>query len=329
MLLHTQRQRPWSRQRRPLPRRGQDAAEGLARVAPPELGIATTQDLRPICEYYDQTWPDYRFLWLSPANYAIHFGYWDRWTRNHGDALLRLNAVLASFVGIRPGARILDAGCGVGGSSIWLARRFGAMVAGITPVASQVDRARRIATEQGATDQVWFAQEDYTQTTFDDASFDVVWAVESVCHAVNKAAFYREAQRLLRPSGRLGIVEYMRTARPLPDDGEVLLQNWLSGWAIPDLATAEEHRGWAEALFSDVQVIDITSNVRRSLARLHRMALAASPIELILRDLGLRSDVQHGNWRGARDQFRALKHGLWFDAVLTATQSDRVWGQGA
>jgi len=95
------------------------------------------------------------------------------------------------------------------------------------------------------------------------------------------------------------------------------------------LATAEEHRGWAEALFSDVQVIDITSNVRRSLARLHRMALAASPIELILRDLGLRTDVQHGNWRGARDQFRALKHGLWFDAVLTATQSDRVWGQGA
>jgi len=50
-----------------------------------------------------------------------------------GDALLRLNAVLASFVGIRPGARILDAGCGVGGSSIWLARGFGAMVAGITP----------------------------------------------------------------------------------------------------------------------------------------------------------------------------------------------------
>jgi cyclopropane fatty-acyl-phospholipid synthase-like methyltransferase len=281
--------------------------------------MATAQDLRPICEYYEQTWRDYRFLWLSPSNYAIHFGYWDQLTRGHADALNRLNAVLASYIGIHPGAHILDAGCGVGGSSIWLARRFGATVTGITPVGSQVRRARRIAAEQGLADRVRFAEEDYTRTTFAGASFDVVWAVESVCHAADKAAFYREAQRLLRPGGRLGIVEYMRTPCPLPDDGEALLQNWLSGWAIPDLATAEEHRAWAQARFSEVQLIDITSNVRRSLARLHRMAVAAWPGELILRTLGLRSDTQHGNWRGARDQFRALTRGLWFDAVLTAT----------
>jgi cyclopropane fatty-acyl-phospholipid synthase-like methyltransferase len=281
--------------------------------------MATAQDLRPICEYYEQTWRDYRFLWLSPSNYAIHFGYWDQLTRGHADALNRLNAVLASYIGIHPGAHILDAGCGVGGSSIWLARRFGATVTGITPVGSQVRRARRIAAEQGLADRVRFAEEDYTRTTFAGASFDVVWAVESVCHAADKAAFYREAQRLLRPGGRLGIVEYVRTPCPLPDDGEALLQNWLSGWAIPDLATAEEHRAWAQARFSEVQLIDITSNVRRSLARLHRMAVAAWPGELILRTLGLRSDTQHGNWRGARDQFRALTRGLWFDAVLTAT----------
>jgi len=281
--------------------------------------MATAQDLRPIREYYEQTWHDYRFLWLSPSNYAIHFGYWDQVTRSHADALNRLNAVLASCIGIHPGAHILDAGCGVGGSSIWLAKRFGATVTGITPVGSQVRRARRIAAEQGVADRVRFAEEDYTRTTFADASFDVVWAVESVCHAADKAAFYREAQRLLRPGGRLGIVEYMRTSCPLPDDGEALLHNWLSGWAIPDLATAEEHRAWAQARFTEVQLIDITLNVRRSLARLHRMAVAAWPGELILRTLGLRSDTQHGNWRGARDQFRALARGLWFDAVLTAT----------
>jgi cyclopropane fatty-acyl-phospholipid synthase-like methyltransferase len=288
-------------------------------VAEPQLGRATRQDLRRIREYYEQTWHDYRFLWLSPSNYAIHFGYWDRFTRSHADALLGLNAALASWIGIRPGARILDAGCGVGGSSIWLARRFGAVVVGITPVASQVHRARRIAVEQGVADQVWFAEEDYTHTSFADASFDVIWAVESVCHAVDKQAFYREAHRLLRPGGRLGMVEYMRVARPLPDDGEALLQNWLSGWAIPDLATAEEHRGWADDMFSDVQLVDITSRVRRSLARLYRMAVAAWPVELALWGLGLRTEVQHGNWRGARDQFRALQNGLWFDAVLTAS----------
>ena len=39
----------------------------------------------------------------------------------------------------------------------------------------------------------------------------------------------------------------------------------------------------------------------------------------MLRALRVRSDTQHGNVRGARDQFRALRRGLWFDAMLTAT----------
>jgi cyclopropane fatty-acyl-phospholipid synthase-like methyltransferase len=278
------------------------------------------QDLSPIRQYYDETWADYRILWLSPSNYAIHFGYWDKQTRSHADALNRLNAVLASKIGIRSGARILDAGCGVGGSAIWLARTYAAEVVGITPVA---ERARRFASEQGVADRVRFAQEDYTNTSFFSATFDVVWAVESLCHAVDKRAFYREARRLLRPGGRLGIVEYMRTARPLPAGGEALLHSWLSGWAIPDLATRGEHEAWAKAAgFRDLSLIDITSNVRPSLARLYRMALAASPAASISRRLHLRSDAQHGNWRGARDQFRALRHELWFDAILTATTFD-------
>jgi cyclopropane fatty-acyl-phospholipid synthase-like methyltransferase len=278
------------------------------------------QDLAPIREYYDQTWRDYRFFWLSPSNYAIHFGYWDANTRHHGEALNQLNLALASRIGIRPGMRILDAGCGVGGSAIWLARTYDVEVVGITPVTSQIDRANRFAREQGLAYKVRFAEEDYTGTSFASGSFDVVWAMESVCHAADKAAFYREARRLLRPGGRLGMVEYLRKARPLPVDGEALLHSWLSGWAIPDLATADEHRAAATANgFGQIVLQDITDNVRPSLARLSRMATATGPAETILWRVGLRSPAQHGNWRGARDQFRALRRGLWFDAILTAT----------
>ena len=281
---------------------------------------STADDLSAIRAYYDETWPDYRTLWLRPSNYAIHFGYWDEGTRNHADALNRLNAALASRIGIAHRARILDAGCGVGGSAIWLARTFAARVVGITPVGSQVERARRFALQRGVSERVRFAEEDYLHTSFPDASFDIVWAVESICHAADKAAFYREARRLLRPGGRLGIVEYMRTQRPLPHGGERLLHSWLSGWAIPDIATAAEHREWAATSgFDNVVLIDITPQVRPSLARLHRMASLAWPAALMLRALGIRSVAQHGNVRGARDQFRALRDGLWFDAMLTAT----------
>lgn len=46
--------------------------------------------------YYDQTWGDYRWLWLSPRNYAIHFGYWDSQTRTYAASLLNMNKALAT-----------------------------------------------------------------------------------------------------------------------------------------------------------------------------------------------------------------------------------------
>ena len=54
------------------------------------------------------------------------------------------------------------------------------------------------------------------------------------------------------------------------------------------------------------------------------MASLAWPAALLLRALRIRSVAQHGNVRGARDQFRALRDGLWFDAMLTATATELV-----
>src|SRR5437588_8503425 len=144
--------------------------------------LSRLPDLPRIRDYYDQTWLDYRMLWLNPQNRAIHFGYWDEHTHSHAESLLNMNRVLASHLGIRSGQRILDAGCGVGGSAIWLAKTYDVEVVGITPVAGQVARARHYAQEHRVADRVSFEQQDYTHTTFSDASFDVVWAMESLCH---------------------------------------------------------------------------------------------------------------------------------------------------
>jgi tocopherol O-methyltransferase len=277
-------------------------------------------ELSRISAYYDETWLDYRMLWLRPENRAIHFGYWDEHTRSHAQSLLDMNRVLARHLGVRSGQRILDAGCGVGGSAIWLAKTYDVEVIGITPVASQVMRARRYAHEHGVADQVSFEQQDYAHTAFPDASFDVIWAMESLCHALDKPAVLAEAQRLLRPGGRLGIVEYIRTRRPHAPVGEALLRSWLSGWAIPDLATAGEWIDWMQDLgFREVRLIDITANVRPSLRRLHGLAMLTWPVASTLHSLGLRSETQHGNMRGAFDQYRALRSGLWGYALLTAT----------
>lgn len=275
--------------------------------------------LERVRRYYESTLFDYRAFWVNRGNPALHFGFWDEGTRSHADSLVNVNRVLAERARIRPGQRVLDAGCGLGGTSIWLARERQAEVVGITVVADQVRRATRRSSALGLSGSVLFEERDFTRTGLPDASFDVVWAQESVCHALDKRAFLAESHRLLRPGGRLVMAEYMRQSRPNDQSEERLMRSWLSGWAIPDLATGEEFQRWsAEVGFADVELEDCTPRVRRSHRRLHVMAALSYPGESLLNSIGLRSDVQHGNLRAARDQWRAFRRGLWFEGLLSA-----------
>ena len=282
----------------------------------------TTSSLtEAIVEYYDETWIDYRILWLNKDNLAVHFGYTDDSTRSHTDALKNMNRVLADRVRIQPGERVLDAGCGVGGSSLWLATERGAEVVGITLAARQAAMARGNALRRGVTDRVQFEVADFTATPFPDASFDVVWAVESLCHAPRKAAFYREAARLLRPGGRVVVADFVRAARPLDSTGERLLHEWLDGWAVPDIDTPGEHlEHLASAGFAEPRLDDVTTHTRPSLRRLYRMAYWTYPLALLGRVTGVRSDVQHGNVIASIRQYQALRRDAWFYSILSATK---------
>lgn len=277
--------------------------------------------LDSVATYYDETWYDYRVAWLNRNNLAFHFGYHDQTHRTHAAALENSNRILADIAAVRPGHRVLDAGCALGGSSFWLAQHRGAEVVGITVVQSQIDRARRLAERRGLADRVTFELADFTRTPFPDGSFDAVWALESLCHAPDKAAFYREAARLLRPGGRLVVAEYVRTTRRIDAPGDRLVREWLDGWMIPDLDTGDEHVGAATAAgFGDVTLRDGTHYTRPSLRRLYRMAFLAYPMGLMLHGVGLRTPAQHGNLVASLRQYQALKRNYWFYGILSATK---------
>src|SRR6266496_691167 len=133
-------------------------------------------DLARICTYYDETWLAYRTMWLNQRNLALHCGYWDKSTHSHSASLINMNRTLANYIGIHSGQRILDAGCGVGGSAILLAKTYDVEVVGITPVESQIVRENSFMRAHNVTGRVSFEQQEYTHTTFPDASFDVIWA---------------------------------------------------------------------------------------------------------------------------------------------------------
>lgn len=268
-----------------------------------------------VVRYYENTRFDYDVAWLSRENPAIHFGYYDEKARFHKDALLRLNEVMADRAGIRPGERVLDAGCGLGASALWLSRKRGARVTGITPVPGQVEQARKSAGQE----PVHFEVADFHSTPFPDESFDVVWACESLCHSPEKSRFYREAFRLLRPGGRLVIAEYMRSGRPMAKEQESLLKEWVTGWAIPDLDTAAEHEDHArQAGFRKTEIKDVTAHTRISHRNLHKQARRWWRVGQALHLLGIRNTIQHQNHKGAMRQFHALEAGAWFYALAVA-----------
>jgi tocopherol O-methyltransferase len=70
-----------------------------------------------IIEHYEFVSPYYRALWGE----HLHHGYWETGTETKEEAQLALTTLLAQAAQVRPGADILDVGCGFGGSSIYLA----------------------------------------------------------------------------------------------------------------------------------------------------------------------------------------------------------------
>ena len=272
-----------------------------------------------IIRYYEHTRFDYSSLWASQSDPALHYGYYDDLCRHHRMAVANANATLAKFAAVKHGDKVLDAGCGRGGSCFWLAEKLGARPVGVNLVPSQIEYANKEAARRGLRGQIEFRRADYTKTPFDDASFDVVWAMESLCHSPRKIDFYSEAYRLLRPGGRLVLAEYMVTENEMLPGDQKLVADWLSGWSIPSLDTEAQHADNADACgFERVDVHNWTDRMRRSSLRLYCMAVICHWLSFVLNQAGLRSDVAHANLLSARHQYEALHRGLWQYKILVA-----------
>ena len=105
--------------------------------------------------------------------------------------------------GFKGGAKVLDVGCGFGGTSRYLAKALGpdSQVTGITLSPKQVERGTELAQEQGVPN-VKFMVKDALKMDFADNSFDVVWACESGEHMPDKKAYINEMMRVLKPGGK-------------------------------------------------------------------------------------------------------------------------------
>lgn len=269
-------------------------------------------DTEAIKKYYSDTQFEYKLIWnwRIKATPALHFGFYDHKAFNHAQAVNRANEALAEWAGIERGARIVDAGCGLGHSAIWLSKHYDAKVTGITIVPKQVETIKQNLLKNPL-DGVDFLLADYLHMPFQDASFDVVWAFESVCHAAQKIDFYKEAYRVLKPGGKLVMAEYLRNGRPMAKAKEELLSEVFQKWAIPDLDTLSEHKSNAlKAGFATFRNNDVTQNVIKSYRNLRETCKRYSWLSKLLFTTGIISRVRHNNMLSSLKQADGIEQGV-------------------
>ena len=162
-----------------------------------------SNDKHRIIKHYDAISPYYRSLWGE----HLHHGYWIRGDESKEKAQLQLIEHLAQLAGVKPGSEILDIGCGLGASTLYLAKNYKAAVTGITISEVQVEMAAKAA----ATEQLdaKFLLMDAEAMHF-QKQFDLLWAVESISHFEHPTEFFASATKLLKPGGIFAITDWFR-----------------------------------------------------------------------------------------------------------------------
>ncbi|MEX2236721.1 MAG: methyltransferase domain-containing protein [Dehalococcoidia bacterium] len=181
---------------------------------------------------------------------------------------------LARMADIKPGAKVIDLGGGIGGPARTLASEFGAdvTVVDLSPAFCAV--GARLTAATGLTDRVRFHEGSALSVPFPDGSFDLVWTQHSTMNIEDKEGLYREARRLLKPGGRFAMHEIIAGPNqpihfPVP---------WAGDQSISFLRPVAEIRSLlADAGFREQQWVDMTEAAKEFTRQRAAAASATQP----------------------------------------------------
>lgn len=221
-----------------------------------------------IQEFYDAS----SNLWEGIWGEHMHHGYYGpdgNYKLDRRQAQINLiEEVLTwadDFTTNRP-QNILDVGCGIGGSSLYLAEKFGAKVTGITLSPVQANRAKERAQAAGLQARTDFQVANALEMPFADNSFDLVWSLESGEHMPDKVKFLQECKRVLKPGGKLIFVTWCHrpttAATPLRADERKHLADIYRVYCLPYVISLPEYTEIIEqGGFKDLRVADWSTAV--------------------------------------------------------------------
>jgi SAM-dependent methyltransferase len=195
-----------------------------------------------------------------------------------------LDAVRATAGGATAPPDVLDAGCGLGGTTFYLQARLGGRYTGITLSETQCTRATAEAARRGLADICHFAVRDYDADLTDllPSGVDLIVAIESLAHAPDPAATIARLATRLRPGGRLLLVDDVPRDTLAWDDPD--FAGFRAGWLCPAVATdATLTAAFAAAGLTVCHDEDLTPRVTaRAVVVLESLVLAARAASALL-----------------------------------------------
>jgi ubiquinone/menaquinone biosynthesis C-methylase UbiE len=198
---------------------------------------------------------------------AHHYGYHTKGIRTLKDALINMNEYVAELLQLenKKDIKILDAGCGIGGTSIYFSKKYpDVSFMGITIASHQVKLAKKFAEAQNISNAK-FIYGNYLNTEFKNNTFDGIFALESSQYATNHKAFLDEMYRILKPGGRFVVVDGFRTPRPLNPIMKKIYQRFCYDFGYVNLAIISEYKRYLEEKgFTEIFIKDISKNVQLS-----------------------------------------------------------------
>jgi len=226
-----------------------------------------------IASFYDSSSGVWERVWGE----HMHHGYYGpegREPKDHQQAQVDMVDESLAWAGVNeapPTGAFLDVGCGIGGSSRHIARKYGKGVTGtgITLSPVQAARAQALSDAQGFDGRLQFQVADALAMPFADDSFDLVWSMESGEHMPDKRQFVAELSRVCKPGGRVLVVAWChRDLREgetaLSPREERLLGRINRAYYLPRWCSAADYVSlMREYGLEDVRTDDWTKSVRR------------------------------------------------------------------
>ncbi len=197
--------------------------------------VASAYDSWTQDKLLERLWGEHIHLGFYPPNKNIDFR----------EAKVQFVHELVSWSGLDKlprGSRVLDVGCGIGGSSRILANYYGFNVTGITISQAQVKRAKELTPYECNCN---FKVMDALDLEFEDGAFDGIWSVEAGAHMNNKTKFADQMLRTLRPGGYLALADWnSRDLKTQPPSllERIILKQLLEQWVHPKFMSINDFR---------------------------------------------------------------------------------------